>query len=158
MKYSKTIFDILEKNQLTFSLAESVTGGMVASYIVGCEGASKIFKGGVVCYNNEIKEKILNVRKFTLQKYGAISAQTAREMALGVAKMFNTPISIAVTGIAGNEIENKPCGLNYFCILIGDFFYDYCQKLTTGDRNNKRIEITSKIINEFARVLLKIDK
>lgn len=158
MNFIETIFEILTKNNLFISVAESVTGGMLASSIVANEGASRIFKGGVITYTNESKEKVLNVKKNTLDNFGAVSMQTAREMVIGVAKLFDTSLAISVTGIANGSIENKPSGLVYFCFLIEDIVYSYEAKFDEPDRQQNRIAMTSKIISEFAKLLLKTNK
>ena len=81
-----SIMKILEERKWTLSTAESCTGGMVASRIVDYAGASKAFVNGMVTYTNESKSRLLDVKCDTLEKWGAVSSQTAEEMCLGVAK------------------------------------------------------------------------
>jgi len=108
---------LLEKN-ITIATAESCTGGLIASKLVDYPGISKVFKEGFVTYSNEAKIKRLNVKEETLEKYGAVSSQTAEEMAKGAALAAETDIGLAVTGIAGPEggTHEKPVGLVYIAI------------------------------------------
>ena len=104
----------VEKNK-TLAVAESCTGGLISSKIVEIAGSSKIFKLGAVCYSNEAKERILHVRKSSLEKYGALSSIVAKEMAYGARIVSNSDFSVSTTGIAGpgGACENKPVGLIY---------------------------------------------
>ena len=110
---------LIEKN-MTIAVAESCTGGMVASAIVDIAGSSKVFMEGVVTYSNEAKVKRLGVKEETLEKYGAVSAETAKEMAEGICKNLNTNIGVGITGIAGPDggSTEKPVGLVYIGICI----------------------------------------
>lgn len=116
----KAVVELLQGNELTVTSAESCTGGMLAARLVNVPGASDIFKAGFVTYSNKAKRKFLGVKKSTLQKYGAVSRQTAEEMAKGVAFMNKADVSIAVTGIAGPDggSEEKPVGLVYIACNV----------------------------------------
>lgn len=105
----------LKEKNLTVATAESCTGGWVSKQITGVEGSSEIFGCGVCAYANEIKMKVLGVKKETLEKFGAVSKQTAGEMAAGVRKISGADIGVSVTGIAGpgGGTEQKPVGLVY---------------------------------------------
>jgi len=120
MRREYSLLKLLKKHKLTLSLAESCTGGLIAKAITDIPGSSEIFKYGVVSYSNESKQKILKVKKNTLKRYGAVSEQTAREMAEGVQKILSTNISAAVTGIAGpgGGMPDKPVGTVYIGIKI----------------------------------------
>lgn len=114
--------ELLEKNGLTITTAESCTGGMVASRIINVPGASEIYKEGFVTYSNKAKKLRLNVKKATLSKYGAVSEQTAKEMSKGACINTKADVSIATTGIAGPDggSEAKPVGLVYIsCTICG---------------------------------------
>jgi PncC family amidohydrolase len=102
--------------KLTLSLAESCTGGMAQEKITSMPGASEFFPGGVITYSNHIKEKLLKVKKKTIQDNGAVSKQTADEMAAGVQTLLNSDVSASVTGIAGPSggTAEKPVG----CVFI----------------------------------------
>lgn len=111
---------ILIEKQLTISIAESCTGGLLAATLINYPGISKVFLEGAVTYSNEAKMKRLGVKQQTLDQYGAVSAHTAAEMAEGIAKSSNTNIGLATTGIAGPEggTEEKPVGLVYIGLYI----------------------------------------
>ena len=106
------IQNILKKNNLTITAAESCTGGLIASLITSIPGSSAIFNGSIVAYSNEVKEKELNVKKETMIKYGVVSKEVVSQMLDGVEKKFNANFSIAVSGIAGpgGGTPQKPVG------------------------------------------------
>ncbi len=116
---SKVLVDFLSENKLVIATAESCTGGLVAARIVDVDGASEVFHEGVVTYSNEAKEERLNVSRETLEKYGAVSEQTAKEMAYGLLSE-NVDIAVSTTGIAGpgGGSEEKPVGLVYIGIAF----------------------------------------
>lgn len=116
---SSVLVDFLSENHLTVATAESCTGGLVASKIVGVPGASKVFYEGVVTYTNSAKEERLNVSKDTLNTFGAVSEQTAKEMAYGLLSE-NVDIAVSTTGIAGPDggTEEKPVGTVYIGIAF----------------------------------------
>ena len=97
----KTIADFLRKKKLTLSLAESCTGGLIASSLTDLAGSSDFFMGGIVAYSNQAKRDLLGVPASILKKYGAVSPKTALAMARGARRIFKTDISLSVTGIAG---------------------------------------------------------
>lgn len=102
----------------TLATAESCTGGTIASQLTALAGASKYFLGGVVAYSNEVKECALGVQHSTLEQYGAVSEQTAREMTEGVRKRFDSDYAIATTGIAGPDggTPTKPVGTVWIAV------------------------------------------
>ena len=112
--------EILLKRKLTISTAESCTGGFLAGTLINYPGISSAFLEGVVTYTNEAKMKRIGVKAETLEKYGAVSHETAGEMARGVAFTSGTDIGISTTGIAGpgGGTEEKPVGLVYIGIFI----------------------------------------
>lgn len=106
----------------TVATAESCTGGLLASRLTDFAGASAYVKGGVVAYNNDIKNKILHVKAETLEEFGAVSSQTALEMATNVREIFSSTIGLSTTGVAGpSTSEGKPVGLVYVAIVGEDF-------------------------------------
>jgi len=109
---------LLNDNKLTVSTAESCTGGKIASLITSVPGSSGWFRGSVVAYDNSIKTGILGVSKETLRLYGAVSAETAGEMARGARRLMGTDYSVAVTGIAGptGGTAEKPVGTVWIAI------------------------------------------
>ena len=102
----------LKEKNLTLSLAESCTGGKLASLITAIPGCSSYFKGGIVCYSNEIKERLLGVDSSLLATVGAVSRQVVEAMAVGVYQTFQTDCAIAISGIAGPSggTPEKPVG------------------------------------------------
>ncbi len=113
---------LLKKHELTVATAESCTGGLIAGRIVNVAGASDVFKEGFVTYSNKAKRKHLDVSKGTLKKYGAVSRETAREMAIGGAFATDSDVCVSVTGIAGPDggTEEKPVGLVYMACCFKD--------------------------------------
>ena len=112
-KLSRLIGGALLEKGLKLALAESCTGGLLSSVITGTPGSSEYFQGSVVAYANEVKVSELGVKAATLKKHGAVSKETAREMAQGVRKAFHAGISASITGIAGpgGATARKPVGL-----------------------------------------------
>lgn len=111
----RALIELLKLNGCKIATAESCTGGLISKRITDVSGSSEVFDGGVVSYANEIKHKLLGVSEDTLNQYGAVSEQTAREMAVGVRKLMNADYGISVTGIAGPNggTVEKPVGLVY---------------------------------------------
>ncbi|MBY6837570.1 nicotinamide-nucleotide amidohydrolase family protein [Clostridium botulinum] len=119
-KIEEVLGRMLIDRGLTLSSAESCTGGLISSTLISYPGISEVFMEGAVTYSNEAKIRRLNVKKETLDKYGAVSEQVAIEMAEGIAKTSRTNIGIATTGIAGpgGGTAEKPVGLVYIGICI----------------------------------------
>lgn len=111
----KALVETLKNKSLTITTAESCTGGMVASSIVNISGASDIFKEGYITYSNEAKERILGVKHETLEKYKAVSAETAAQMAEGAVRISKADISVSVTGV--QDLQEKMTSLLDLCIL-----------------------------------------
>jgi nicotinamide-nucleotide amidase len=109
---------LLTEQKKTLALAESCTGGNLAHRVTNVPGASSVFRGGVVSYANDAKEKFLGVRAGTLKQSGAVSEAVAREMAMGARKKFGADFAIAVTGIAGpaGGTKDKPVGTVFIAL------------------------------------------
>jgi nicotinamide-nucleotide amidase len=154
----EVIGKLLKKRGLTLAVSESCTGGLVASKITDVPGSSAYFLDGVVCYSNEAKMKLLGVRKSTLKKYGAVSEQTAVEMAEGIRRVSKADIGLSTTGIAGpsGATANKPVGLIW--IGYSDSRASFAKKfIFTKDRLRNK-EVMSKMALEILRrKLLGID-
>lgn len=119
----ESIVELLKEKGMTLTTAESCTGGKLAGRILNVPGASEVYKEGYITYSNGSKEKILGVKKETLEQYGAVSRQTAQEMALGAADAAKADAALSVTGIAGpgGGTEEKPVGLVYIgCAVHGE--------------------------------------
>lgn len=150
--------EMLCNKKLSISTVESCTGGMVAASLISYSGISDVFKEGAITYSNESKMKRIGVREETLDKYGAVSEETAREMAMGIAREANTDISISTTGIAGpgGGTEEKPVGLVYIGVFIkGNIIVERFN--FTGDRERIRRKATMNALNILRKELLKID-
>ena len=137
--------NLLKEKGHTLGIAESCTGGWLSKIITDISGVSAIYKGGVCSYSNEIKMSILGVKEETLASYGAVSEQTACEMAQGVRKLFGSDFGVGITGNAGpGGSEGKPVGLVYIAVATGDEVY--CKEyLFTSNRieNKLRIALTA---------------
>ena len=123
--------------QITF--AESCTGGLLSAALVNVSGASNVYGRGFVTYANEAKVEELNVSEDTLKAYGAVSEQTAREMAIGAQKHARADVALSVTGIAGpgGGTKEKPVGLVYIgCAVREQVWIKKC--LFNGDRMANR--------------------
>ena len=148
------IFEYLTMNEknLTISTAESCTGGMIASKLVDVSGISKSFMEGLVTYSNVSKTKRLKVKKETLEKYGAVSEETAREMLVGL----TTDIGISTTGIAGPDggTKEKPVGLVYIGIKVENEIQVFRKELK-GDRNKIRQRASMYALYNLLKILSK---
>ncbi|MEF9954641.1 MAG: competence/damage-inducible protein A [Clostridium sp.] len=118
----EVVVRLLKKYELSVTTAESCTGGFLAGRIINVPGASEVFREGFITYSNKAKRKTLDVSKTTLRKYGAVSEQTAKEMATGGVFATDADICVAVTGIAGPDggTEEKPVGLVYIACYMKD--------------------------------------
>ncbi len=118
MALAKEINSIMRKEGLTLSVAESCTGGLVSKLLTDVPGSSDFFAGGIISYSNEVKARVLGVTPATLEGHGAVSPETAREMAEGVLELVGTDLSVAITGIAGPSGGSaaKPVGLVYIAL------------------------------------------
>ncbi len=133
------VHELLKKHNLTVTTAESCTGGLVAGRLINVPGISAYLREGYITYSNEAKEKLLGVLPETLRLHGAVSPQTAEEMAAGGAKAAGADLCIAVTGIAGPDggTEEKPVGLVYMsCYCRGKLYTEKNQY--TGSRSKIR--------------------
>jgi|SRR6185503_10600697 len=117
----KPLIELLIKNKLTLASCESLTGGLFAAVFTETAGVGSVFKGSLVVYCNEAKIKLAKVSPSTLEKYGTISAECAKEMATNIQKILGTDLVISFTGNAGPTVqENKPVGLVYIGLAIKD--------------------------------------
>lgn len=118
----EAIVDILKEKKLTVTTVESCTAGLLAGRLMNVPGASAVFNEGYITYSNASKEKIVGVSHETLEKYTAVSRQTAEEMAVGAAKLSGADVAVSVTGIAGpgGGTQEQPVGLVYIgCCVKG---------------------------------------
>jgi nicotinamide-nucleotide amidase len=136
----KAILNILTQNKLTLSVAESCTGGFISHLLTQHEGSSQAFFGGAVTYSNELKESVLGVKNETLNKYGAVSEETVKEMATGALLNFQSDFAIAVTGIAGpgGGTPEKPVGTVWIAVASAQKCIS--RKFTFGSKRLQNIE------------------
>lgn len=113
---------ILREKNFTIACAESCTGGLLTSRLTDVAGSSAYVQGAIVSYSNTVKNSVLKVKAETLEKFGAVSEQTARQMSENVRKLFNTDIGVGVTGIAGPDggSAEKPVGTVYISVSNAD--------------------------------------
>lgn len=113
--FCSDLVEELIKRKLTITTAESCTGGMISATIVDVPGASYVMNESYITYSNEAKERILGVKKESLETYGAVSEEVARQMVEGVARVADADCAISVTGIAGPDggTKDKPVGTVY---------------------------------------------
>lgn len=149
------VVKLLDKYELTVTTAESCTGGLLAGRIVNVPGASDVFREGFITYSNKAKRKILDVGKGTLKKYGAVSEQTAKEMATGGVFATDADACVAVTGIAGPDggTDEKPVGLVYIATYMKDrVSVEHYQ--FKGDRAKVREQSVVKALDLLRRSIL----
>ncbi len=150
------VAELLIEKKLTISTAESCTGGMIAATLINYPGISEVLLEGAVTYSNEAKHKRLGVKNETLEKYGAVSEETAREMAIGIAKTASTDVSVVTTGIAGpgGGTEEKPVGLVYIGVYVqGEVIVKRC--IFNGNRSRVRLQATTTGLDMLRRILIK---
>ncbi len=118
----RVLGQLLLSRGLTLAAAESCTGGLICDRLTDIPGSSRYFAGGVIAYSNALKIRLLGVREQTLDRWGAVSEQTVREMAAGVCRRLRSRVGIAVSGIAGpgGGTKAKPVGLVYVCAKAGN--------------------------------------
>lgn len=148
------VVSLLSELNLKISLAESCTGGMISSTIVGVNGASKVLLGGFVTYTNEMKMKMLNVSCDTLNKYTAVSNACAKEMALGCKNATGADIAVSVTGYAGPlDLPEEPKGLVYIGCAYKDINYAKEYRFD-GERNEIREKAADSAMELIREILL----
>ncbi len=147
------IVEELKIRNLTMSTAESLTGGMIASLICDNSGASNYFKGGIVSYTKETKNKLLGLSLEAIEKYGVYSFETVEAMARSIKQKTNTNIAIATSGVAGpGSDENVLAGTVYYCFIINDRIIKE-QKLFDGTRNEVRRAASIYAIDRLVELL-----
>ena len=146
----------LKASGRTVACAESCTGGLLSKRITDVPGASAVFPGTAVTYSNEAKIRMLGVKPETLAAHGAVSAETAREMAAGVRAAFGTDFGLAVTGIAGPASDDtaKPVGLVYVALASADGV-EVQECHFRGLRQRVRHSSASTALNMLRRAALK---
>lgn len=145
----KTLVELLLKNNMTISFAESCTGGMLASTLINVSGSSNVINESYVTYSEEAKMRILGVSKETLNKYTVYSSEVAEEMAEGLKKVTHANVCASVTGKA--EDESGICKCDY-CIVVNDS--KVLENVSfQGSRNQVRTMQTKHIMNRIIEIL-----
>jgi nicotinamide-nucleotide amidase len=143
---------VLAERRASLAVAESCTGGLVQAMLTDVPGSSQVFMGGVVAYDNAVKERLLGVSAATLREHGVVSEETAREMAEGVRDRLQATFGIATTGIAGpgGGTPDKPVGLVYIAVA-GPDRTDVFRLLLSGSREQIRIRAAKQLLWRLIR-------
>ena len=151
---SLKILKLLTKKRLTLSIAESCTGGLLASSITSFSGSSRVFNMGLVTYSNNAKVKLLKVPKKTITNYGAVSYETCLSMVKNLSKISRSNISISITGVAGPNggTKEKPVGLVYVGLKKGS------KTIIKKNlfKSKKRVSIQKATVNQALKMILNI--
>ncbi len=153
----ENILKLLKEKHYTIATAESCTGGLLAATLINCSGVSACYEEGFVTYSNAAKHKYIGVKEETLRAYGAVSRETAKEMAEGVKKEAHSAIGLATTGIAGPDggTPFKPVGLVYIGIALGKETYVKELRLR-GTRQEVREQTVKRVLYELYKLLRQI--
>ncbi len=151
----KAVADMLLARGMTMTAAESCTGGLLAARMINVPGVSAVFKAGFVTYANEAKHKLIGVREETLSQFGAVSRETAEEMAAGAANAAEAEVAVAITGIAGPDggTKEKPVGLVYIgCYVKGRVWIK--EYHFSGSRAKIRESVTAAALVQLRECLM----
>ena len=153
---SKKIIFTLKKKKIKISVAESCTGGLLASTITSINGASKVFDLGLVTYSNQAKTKVLKVNKNIIKRYGAVSHECCSAMVKNLSKISKANINVSITGVAGPKggTKQKPVGLVYIGVKKGD-------KIEINKclfKSKKRSSIQKATVKKALNLILRIVK
>ena len=150
----EVVINMLIQNNVSISVAESCTGGLISKKITDVSGSSKVYKGGVVAYSNFLKVKLLNINEHIIKKYGAVSKEVAKLMAEGIKNKTRSQISIATTGISGptGETKEKSIGLIYIAVSYND--QTIVKKFNLLPKRDIHREIGSSIALNMIRKIL----
>ena len=152
----KSLIKLLIKRKIKISIAESCTGGLLASAVTSISGASKIFNLGLITYSNQAKIRILKVNKNIIRNYGAVSHQCCLAMVNNLSKISKANINVSITGIAGPKggTKQKPVGLVYIGIKKG-------KKVQINKclfKSKKRSSIQKATVKKTLDLILRISK
>jgi|TARA_B100000282_G_scaffold262343_1_gene211783 PncC family amidohydrolase len=152
----ESLIKLLTKKRLKLSIAESCTGGLLASLITSVNGASKVFNLGLITYSNQAKIKILKVNKNIIRKYGAVSEECCSAMVINLSKISKANINVSITGIAGPKggSKQKPVGLVYIGIKKGN-------KIQINKylfKSKKRLSVQRATVKKALKLILSVAK
>jgi nicotinamide-nucleotide amidase len=148
---------LLKTAKKTVSTAESCTGGKIAHLITSVPGSSDYFKGSIIAYSNTVKTQLLGVQDYILTRYGAVSENTAREMAVGARSLLKTDFVVATTGIAGPDggTETKPAGTVWIAVASEKGIV--CEKRVFGnDRELNIMRFSLAALNLLRKQIISI--
>jgi len=154
----EVVFKLLRENKLVAATAESCTGGLLAGRITSLPGASGVFERGFITYSNQSKVDELGVRQETIDKFGAVSRETALEMVNGLMKKTSAQVCISITGIAGPDggTPDKPVGLVYIGVSVGDRVV--CQSFELmGNRERIRNDACMRALDIVRRLIMGLE-
>jgi nicotinamide-nucleotide amidase len=149
---------LLRQKGLTLGVVESATGGLISHLITNIPGSSDYYKGSITAYSNEAKIKTVGVREGTINQYGAVSSQTAEDMAEGGRRVLSVDICLSDTGIAGpgGATPEKPAGLFY--IGLSHWKGTFSQKhIFTGDRKQNKHSAAEAALNWLKEYLISLE-
>ncbi|MGO1579822.1 MAG: competence/damage-inducible protein A [Peptoniphilaceae bacterium] len=146
---NEVLIDLLKEKNKVISFAESVTGGLISSKITSVAGASNVFKNAIISYSNEAKNKILNVDLKTLNDFGAVSKETALEMAKGLKDLELCDIAVSITGEAGPVKSEKEIGTVFVCYYYSEDNYEIKEYHFNGTRNQIQERISNTIMSHL---------
>ncbi|MDB3883641.1 CinA family nicotinamide mononucleotide deamidase-related protein [Candidatus Marinimicrobia bacterium] len=153
-KLEEVVANLMTNNKVTIATAESCTAGLLSARLTDVPGSSQYFNGGVVCYSNELKHDLVGVKQKTLDRYGAVSEETARELAINIAKKLKSKIGVSITGVAGPDggTEKKPVGLVFVGISYKNNVYIKKYNLTPNRNINRELTVIL-CLNEIRKIL-----
>ena len=151
----KKLHKKLIDKKLTISVAESCTGGLLASNLTKLANSSKYFQMGLITYSNEAKIKILKVNKNIIQKYGAVSKECCEEMVKNLSKISKSKINISITGIAGpgGGSKLKPVGLVYIGIKTGKYLLILENKFKSRNRSSIQKDTVREVLKKITKII-----
>ncbi|AIV03641.1 competence-damage inducible protein [Candidatus Malacoplasma girerdii] len=153
------IHSILKKHNLKLSTCESVTSGLIGSYLTSIDGSSNNYLGGLIVYNANLKMKLAHVESELINKYGTVSYEVACQMALNTNKLVKSDVAISITGNAGSSpIENKPTGQAYLAVAILDKVACIQVNTISKNRNDIKLEFVDLALNFLYKQLTEVDK
>ena len=151
----KKLHKKLIDKKLTISVAESCTGGLLASHLTKLANSSKYFKMGLITYSNEAKTKILKVDRNIIKKYGAVSKECCEEMVKNLYKISKSKINVSITGIAGpgGGSKLKPVGLVYIGIKTGKYLLILENKFKSKNRSSIQKNTVREVLNKITKII-----
>ena len=154
MNLKKLHKELIDK-KLTISVAESCTGGLLASNLTKLANSSKYFQMGLITYSNEAKTKILKVDRNIIKKYGAVSKECCEEMVKNLYKISKSKINVSITGIAGpgGGSKLKPVGLIYIGIKTGKYLLILENKFKSRNRSSIQKNTVREVLNKITKII-----